>query len=747
MGCLLAAAAHSADAADAAQSADAESGDSGASGASGASGPVALPTVLVSGAVSERTLSDAPYAATVIDAQTLRGAGPMINLSEALIRVPGLTANNRQNYAQDLQLSSRGFGARAPFGVRGLRLYTDGIPATMPDGQGQVAHFDIASASRVEVLRGPFSALYGNSSGGVIALTSAPVRERFAALDLDAGSAGLRQTRISAGAPLGEGWETRASLSHMETDGQRPQSAARRTSGEGRLAWTGAQDRVLVLLNGIDQRAQDPLGLTAAQLAADPDQTASQALQFDTRKNVRQTQLGGRWSHRFADDKPLSLSESRVTAYAGRRAVSQWQAIAVAAQTPPGSGGGVVDFHRRYDGVDGRLVWRVGDGRLATGLNLERQRDDRQGYENFIGTGASQRLGVTGALRRDEDNDAVTREAYAQLELPLTPSLEASAGVRAGRVTLSAKDRFLANGDDSGSLRFGYANPALGLGWKPMSSLLLHAAVGRGFESPTLNELAYRADGLGGFNTALRPQKSRQLELGAKWRGEALELDATAFQIETRDEIGVLSNSGGRASYQNVGRTRRHGAELATTWRPAPRWQTQLAVSTLEARYRDGFLTCSGTPCPVATVPVAAGRRIAGTNGGSAYAELAWRQGAATIAPGTGEATAGSAGRWAGGAVALLNELALEWRGVRATAVNDVNSESAAGYGVWNLRARGGARIGAIRWELIARIDNLADRRYAGSVIVNDGNGRYYEPAPGRSVWVGLSLRAASGGE
>lgn len=676
-----------------------------------------LPTVLVSGAVSERRLSDAPYAASVVDADTLRGAGPMINLSEALARVPGLTANNRQNYAQDLQLSSRGFGARAPFGVRGLRLYTDGIPASMPDGQGQVAHFDLASASRVEVLRGPFSALYGNSSGGVIAVVGAPVRERFAGLDLDAGSAGLRQLRVSAGAPLGQGWETRLGVSHLETDGLRPQSAARRTLGEGRLAWTGARDRVLVLLNGIDQRAQDPLGLTAAQLDADPDQTTPQALQFDTRKNVRQTQLGGRWAHRFDEDGVLS--ESRLTAYAGRRAVTQWQAIAVGAQTPAGSGGGVVDFNRRYDGLDGRLIWRVGGGTLATGLNLERQRDDRQGFENFVGAGASQRLGVTGALRRDEDNDAVTREAYAQLEMPLSPTLNASAGLRAGRVALSARDRFLSNGDDSGALRFSYANPALGLGWKAAPSLLLHVAVGRGFESPTLNELAYRADGQGGFNPDLRPQKSTQQELGAKWRGDGLALDASAFHVATRDEIGVLSNSGGRASYQNVGRTRRQGVELSGSWEPASRWRTQLSVSTLHARYRDGFLTCSGTPCPVATVPVAAGRRIAGTNGGSAYAELAWRP----------------------FELASRGELAVEWRGVRRTAVNDANSESAAGYGLLNLRARRGATLGALRWELIARLDNVADRRYAGSVIVNDGNGRFYEPAPGRSVWVGISLR------
>ncbi len=685
--------------------------------------PVALPAVVVSGSVAERRLDEAPYAASVIDADTLRSAGPMVNLSEALNRVPGLTANNRQNYAQDLQLSSRGFGARATFGVRGLRLYTDGIPATMPDGQGQVTHFDLASAARVEVLRGPFSALYGNSSGGVIALSSAPVRERFAALDLDAGSAGLRQARLTAGTPFGRGWEARAGVSHMEIDGLRPHSAARRMLANGRLAWTGSNDQVLLLLNSIDQRAQDPLGLTAAQFSADPDQTTPQAEQFNTRKNARQTQLGLRWHHRFEALGPLS--EGTLTAYGGRRSVTQWQSITVGAQTPVSSGGGVIDFSRRYDGVDARLLWRLGPASLATGVNVERQNDDRQGYENFIGSGSSQQLGVTGALRRDEDNRAVTREAYAQLEWPVTTTLAANAGVRAGRVTLSARDRFLSNGDDSGTLRYEYANPAVGLGWKVLPSLLLHVGAGRGFESPTLNELAYRADGLGGFNAALRPQKSSQVEAGLKWRGEAVSIDATAFHTGTRDEIGVLSNSGGRSSFQNVGRTRRSGVELAGDWQISPRWRTQWAVGTLKARYRDGFLTCVGTPCPTATVPVSTGNRIAGTSGGSAYAELAWRPFANTAD----------------------GETALEWRGVKRTAVNDVNSEWAAGYGVMNLRVRRGWTFGPWRADVTARIDNLADRRYAGSVIVNDGNGRFYESAPGRGFWLGLSLRAALPGE
>lgn len=486
-----------------------------------------------------------------------------------------------------------------------------------------------------------------------------------------------------------------------------------------------------MLLSDIDQRAQDPLGLTAAQIVADPDQTTSQATQFNTRKNASQTQFGASWSHRFDDVGPLR--EGTLTAYAGRRSVAQWQSITVGAQIPPSSGGGVVDFNRRYDGADARARWRLGAATLVTGVNVERQRDDRQGYENFIGTGASQVLGVTGALRRDEDNAATTREAYAQLEAPLTESLTASAGLRAGRVSLSARDRFLANGDDSGARRDRYTTPAAGLGWRVAPSLLLHAAVGRGVESPTLNELAYRADGQGGFNAALRPQRSTQQEIGAKWRHgggdsgaeRAIELDATLFRIETRDEIGVLSNSGGRSSFQNVGRTRREGVEVVAAWQVAPRWRTQVALGSLRARYLDGFLTCTGTPCAVATVPVVAGNRIAGTQGGSGYAELAWRPFAAL----------------------RQGELAVEWRGMRRTAVNDVNSEWAAGYGVLNLRAQRGWAWGETLATLTARIDNLADRRYVGSVIVNDGNGRFYEPAPGRSFWIGLSLRAAGIGD
>jgi iron complex outermembrane recepter protein len=674
--------------------------------------------IIVTGSIFERAQQDAPYAIGSVDAQALRSSGPMVNLSEALARVPGLVVANRNNYAQDLQISSRGFGARAGFGVRGVRLYTDGIPASMPDGQGQVSHFDLAGAQRVEVLRGPFSVLYGNSSGGVIAAVSAPQRERRFDASLDAGAFGLRQWRIGGGAPLGEGLEARVAASGLEWDGFRPHSSASKTAFNGRLAWQGARDRVVLLASVLDQPADDPLGLTREQFDEDPRQTASQATQFDTRKTVAQQQFGARWTHRYSDTG--ALAETALTAYRGERSVVQFLAIAAATQNNPRHGGGVINFDRTYDGVDARATWRLGSAALVTGAAIERQSDARRGFLNYTGTSAAPTYGVVGALRRNENNRATTRDVYAQLEAPLGDSFAISGGVRTGKVKLSANDAYLANGDDSGAREFKYTNPVLGLRWTVARGLNLHASVARGFESPTLGELAYRPDGSGGFNTALAAQKSKQAEIGAKWRSEggAIAFDAALFRVTVDDEIGVATNAGGRQSFQNVGRTLREGAEASLAWRFAPQWRAQAALTLLDATYRDGFLACAGIPCTAPSVPIAAGNRIAGTQRGLAYGELAWQPSANT-------------------------ELGIELRKASALTANDANTEGASAYTLWALRAtQRYALPQGFALELLARLDNAGDKAYAGSVIVNEANGRYYEPGSPRA-WL-MSVRLMS---
>jgi iron complex outermembrane receptor protein len=688
--------------------------------------------VVITASGVERRLFDTPYAVGVVDAQALRAAGPMVNLSEALARVPGLVVANRSNYAQDLQINSRGFGARAGFGVRGIRLYADGIPASGPDGQGQVSHFDLAGAQRIEVLRGPFTALYGSSSGGVISLVSAAPKERRWSVDGDLGSAGLQQLRLGVEAPLGGGFSVRAQAARFEIDGFRPQASATRTLGNLRLGWEGARDRVVVVVNALDQPALDPLGLTRAQFQQDPDQTTTQALpqtapgqadRFNTRKLTRQDQAGLHWRHRF--EGLGALSESALSLYQGRRAVTQWQAIPVSTQFNAANPtlterqpGGVIDFDRGYSGADARLNWRWAlpgerEARLTAGASMDDSEEDRRGYENFIGTGAAQVLGVTGKLRRDERNRASTRDVYAQGEIDLAPAWTAVLGLRDGRVRFRSEDRYIAgsNADDSGALAYRYSNPVAALQWRASPAWQLYLSAGRGFESPTLGELAYRPDGLPGVNTALNAQTSRQVEAGLKWRapGGAAALDLAVFDARTDDEIGIATNRGGRSTFRNVGRTQRQGAEIDLRWRVASQWRAQVALTALDATYVDGFFVCRSLPCLNPDLPVAAGNRIAGTLARTGFAELVWQPQAAV-------------------------QLGLELKGQGRLPVNDVNSDFAGGFGLLALRAQWRLDLGAGRLDLLARIDNLADRRVAGSVIVNEGNSRFFEPAPGRAA-------------
>jgi len=682
-----------------------------ASSTADAGGPTQV--IVVTGSIGEQRIEDAPYSIDVIDEAELREAGPMINLSEALVRVPGLVVNNRSNYAQDQQVSSRGFGARASFGVRGLRLYSDGIPATMPDGQGQVAHFDLASAQRIEVLRGPFSVLYGSNSGGVISVITGPIRDARYELAADVGSFGLWQLRGSAQTPLGNGWGVQGNVSAMSIDGFRPQSEAERQTGHLRLAYEGDRDRLRIVAGTWRQPAQDPLGLTREQFDQDAESTDPRATEYDTRKDSHQTQVGASWQHRFDAG---ALRESNVAVYAGRRGVTQYLAIPPGAQASPRHGGGVIDFTRDYGGVDGRLRWSWDRIDVQAGVAIERQQDDRQGYENYTGTADDPVLGVMGALRRDETNTSTSRDGYLQAEFSATDDLVFSAGVRSGRVKLSADDHYLSNGDDSGEVSYSYTNPVAGVRWRVTPHWQVFASAARGTESPTLGEIAYRADGTGGFNDSLKSQVSRQFEMGARWRDGAWRMESTLFRADTSRELAVLTNAGGRASYTNVGRTRRQGFELAGGYNASHGLFGNASLTWLDAAYRDDFLACAGIPCMAPDTPVPAGNRIAGTQRTAAWTELGWRS-------------------------AAWGTFAAEWRAAGKTAVNDTNTDFASGYVVTNLRWSQRYDLAEQRAvEVLVRVDNVFDRRYANSVIVNDGNGRYFEPGAPRNFLLGVRL-------
>src|SRR5581483_4345634 len=312
-----------------------------------------LPAIVVTATRIAQPALDVPAS---IDAVQLNDTGtdrPNINPSEALHQIPGVLARDRQNYAQDEQISIRGFGARSTFGVRGVRLYTDGIPATMPDGQGQVSHFDLGSADRIEVLRGPFSARYGNSSGGVIQIFTAngtePPQQR---IDAQAGSYDTYHLDLNARGLL-DAFGYNVDASHFQTQGFRDHSRARRDNGNAKLTYdTKNGGKLTLLLNSVSVNALDPQGLTWAQFLADPRQAAPGALTYDTRKTVQQTQGGAVY------EQPIDDRQSfRVLAYYGDRAITQFLSVPMFAQANPLSSGSVVDLATKYGGVDARWIF------------------------------------------------------------------------------------------------------------------------------------------------------------------------------------------------------------------------------------------------------------------------------------------------------------------------------------------------------------------------------------------------------
>lgn len=653
----------------------------------------------------------------VVDGRELRDGQLQINLSEGLRRVPGLVIRNRENYAQDLQVSIRGYGARATFGVRGVRLFVDGIPASAPDGSGQAANFPLGSADRIEVVRGPFAALYGASSGGAILLyTEDGARPGEWRTGVAAGSDGLwrfgTQVTGQTGAAGERGWSYTLDVNRFATDGIRPQSAADRTTLNAKLSRAHDGGRTTLVFNRQYSFALDPQGLSRAQFDANPEQTAPQPIQFNTRKSVSQTQAGVAWEQALGGGHKIELM-----GYAGQRRVIQYQSIPTANQGITTSGG-VIDLDRDYAGLN--LRWRHqtdwAGGRLAwaAGVAADRQSDLRRGYQNFVGA----TLGVQGALRRDETNRATTLDPYANAEWT-RGDWTLAAGLRHTRVKFTSTDRFIsgANGDDSGATDYRASLPVVGVRWQLAPGLQAFASVGRGYETPTLNEAAYRPGGAAGLNTALNAARSTSAEVGLRGRQGSTAWNATLFDIATRDEIVVLSNSGGRSTFQNAGRTERQGLELAADTALGPVTLSG-AYTLLRARYRDSFRTCVGV-CVSPNTTVPAGNSVPGLPLQQVWVQAAW----------TPAATAGIGGVFT-----------LEARHTGRVFVNDLNTDAAAGHTLFALGARFEQPMGEWTWRQFVRIENLTDRRYAGSVIVNDGNSRFFEPGAGRSVFAGVEV-------
>ncbi len=649
--------------------------------------PGDLEEIVVTTTPINQSLSNVAAAVSVVELEDIQLARQQLTLDESLNRVPGMFLQSSTNFSRDLRVSMRGFGARAAFGIRGIKVIVDGIPETLPDGQGSVDAIDLGSTGRIEVLRGPSSSMYGNASGGVISVVSeAPPEEHSTTFRASAGEFGFRKLQAKLGGTAGAvGYMV--SISESEIDGYRNHSEAENSQLSARLNFDLRGDQTLTtVFNYTDQPvSNDPGGINAVQAAADPRSARDVNVSLDAGETLEQTRLGAVYSIPFGNGHEL-----RARAHYVQRDFTNKLPIV---------SGGQVSFDREFLGGalsythSGTLGGRSNE--LIIGMDFNSQDDDRLRYDNIDG--------IRGALTFNQNEQVEARGIYLQDVLALSDVVDLSLGIRFDDVEYDVTDRFLADGfDDSGTLDFSETSPMIGINVALTDTLNVYANYSTAFETPTTTELA-NPDDSGGFNQALSAQDADNFEVGIRGSiGSHSLFEVALFDMEVDDELLPNGeNAAGRDIFTNAGSSSRTGIEFSLMSEPTERLRTTLSYTWSDFEF-DEFGAFSGNDIP----------GIADT---ILFAEVTYSHPRGWFA-------------------------SLDARRIGEQYANNANSVRVDSYTVANLRLGAEFERGSTRFAPFVGINNLTDESWFADIRINAFGGRYFEPAPDRNIYAGISI-------
>ena len=471
-----------------------------------------LPAVNVTVTRRSEALQRVPQAVSVVTARDIQAARSTVTLDESLSLVPGVVVGNRYNFTIGPRIAIRGFGSRAAFGVRGVRVLVDGIPLTNADGQAKLNSIDLGSAGEIEVLRGPASTLYGNAAGGVIAVRteappSVPLAGELRYVAGDYGSGGdlgdLAKWQLTAGGRSGAA-SYLASFSRTTSDGFREHSGARLNLFNGSGSYLLRPGTTLnAVLNVTDMpEADNPGALPLDSARLRPRAAWSTNIRNNTGERSRQIQSGVRL------EQALGAARADLTVYGVNRTVNNPVVTSI------------IDLNRHAGGVrstvsaDGRLG-AIGAGVVA-GVDVELQRDARREYANSSG--------IRGTQTRDQIDRVTAAGPFAELRIQPARRLSLITGARYDAISFATDDRFATDGDNSGARHMSALSPKFSALYSVTSALSIYGTVATSFQTPTTTELinAPPAAGetccAGGFNQAMNPERALSWEAGAKGR-------------------------------------------------------------------------------------------------------------------------------------------------------------------------------------------------------------------------------------
>ena len=681
-----------------------------------------LPPAVVSVTRANPPINRIPQAVQLVEKAQISRARPTWGLDEALVSVPGVYAANRYNFSLDQRISIRGFGARSAFAVRGIKVLVDGIPQTLPDGQGQLTNLELGAADRIEVLRGSSSALFGNASGGVISIWTDPtapqdirqdVRVLFGTFDrhLDRNWSKWQSStsfRVGSGSAL-------VTVSRLDYTGQRQHSDAdfRNLNTRWHFPLANGWSLAATADVGWDPRADNPGALTAGEMARNPDSAAARNITLVAGKDVTQGQGGVTLRREFAGG-----GEAAVTVFGIARSLKNPTTFAY------------IDLDRIDYGTRLTLSRPLALGslehRLTVGVDFQRQRDDRLNYGN--------NAGKPDTVRALDQLEHVTEVGpFVQSAVRLTPQVSLTSGLRYDWVKFQVHDRLITatNPDDSGDRLMKALSGSVGVAVTPSDAVTLYGNVGTSFETPTTTELTNRPNAAGGFNPSLEPQKATNYEVGVRgdWHGR-LSYSLALFQANVRDQLIPFPDTLQRVYFQNAGRSIHRGVEVGVDLTVAAGLNLVGAYTLADYRYDEfRIISVNNTvPPPDTTIHDLHDRALPGIPKHWLHVTLQARPG------------------WARNVWAEIEETHSS-----SFFVDDTLSMRTSPWWTTNVRLGWDGNVGSVRVHPFVGFNNVFNRQYVSSVAINAqpirvGSsfvpGRYYEPAPGRNMYVGFSFGA-----
>ncbi|MDW3645791.1 MAG: TonB-dependent receptor [Bacteroidia bacterium] len=650
-----------------------------------------LPTIEINALRINTPDQRTPFSVSRIDQQAIQQGNQQLSINESLVAVPGLFALNADNFAQDLRVSIRGFGARAAFGIRGVKLLVDGIPESTPDGQAQVDNVDMGLIQNMQILRGPAAGIYGNAAGGVILLQTEDVKKPFVEARISAGSYNFQKYQAKAGFRYGK-FSGLIYGSHTQTDGYRSHSEMESTllNGRFRYEWDSLTSLTLFANYVNSPLANDPGGVDSTAFTDNPRDARQRNVDFDGGESVEQGRIALNFQKGISDNQRLNIRAYHLSRDFDNRL--------------PFGFGGAVSIDRTYTGGGIAYTYTGSLGekayRLQTGADLDYQADDRTRFFN--------NEGEIGDLTFDQLESFFSFGAYVYQELYLSPQFNLNLSLRFDALNLEAEDRFLGNGDDSGKLDFQQFNPMFGILYAPNQHISLFANVSSSFETPTLSELSANPDGGGGFNPDLAPQKARNIEIGIKGSESKIQYSLSLYYIRVFDELVPfeLPAFPDREFFRNAGSSNRLGAEVFLQAELTKGLNAMASVSLNEFSYRDYQVN----------EDIFDENKLPGIPAQTGYIALSYQHPSGFYAK--------------------------SWlQTVGSIYTNDRNSVKLDPYSLLNARVAWTFKSSWGEIEPFFGVNNIFDKLYPGNVRINAFGGRFYEAGAGAHVFAGIRAR------